>query len=252
MSAHLPTGATTGVSPFQVVPPGQIKPRPAGPSPAAVPPAPEPPANETEPSDRALSEDTSAPSRGHRRWAIVAIACASLGVVSLIPTPYEVGGTVQLTWKQSARQSVHTPVPAMVSEILVETGDVVQPGQVLAQLNSPQLNREIAELEEKLARSRQEREAAQREVVRANATVLEAAARAEAAEARSQNRLSQLEQGVLTPEVQALVVERDRLEGQIEEVAVQVQRYEALHQQGAVSLPPWRVIKSNSGIWSGI
>ncbi len=146
---------------------------------------------------------------------------------------------MQLDWKESARQSVHTPLPAIVDEVLVETGEVVYPGQVLAQLSSPQLEREIAEVQEKLANAYQELGAAQQGQIRAQAALLEATTRAQAAHLqanRSADRWAQSQQGLLTPELQALSIEQHRLEAQLAEVDAQVQRYQTLYEQGAISL----------------
>ena len=159
--------------------------------------------------------------------------------IGLIPTPYQVGGTVQLDWKEAARQSVHPPLTAVVKQVFVKTGDSVRPGQVLAIVSSRDLEREITDVRNQLAKAYQELQSAQREQVQAQANLLETAARAQVASIRSQRslgRVSRLQQGELPPEVAALAIQQHRLEGQLQEMAVQVRRYEALYQQGAVSL----------------
>jgi multidrug resistance efflux pump len=150
-----------------------------------------------------------------------------------------VGGTVQLDWKESGRQSVRSPIPAIVESVQVKTGDTVKPGQVLAKLSSQELEREIAEVEEKLVRAHQDIEVAARSQVQAQSSVLEISARAEVAQMQAerwQQRAIALEQGTPPPAIQGLMVEQQRLQGQLQESATQVQRLETLYREGAIAL----------------
>ncbi len=233
MTAHLPNSAQPSDSPFRLVSPQQIvPPRPA--SPPEVAPVQSPPQKAAE----QANESTPAP-RSHRRWIILGSTVAVLTGVAFIPTPYQVGGTVQLDWKESGRQSVRSPIPAVVESVQVKTGDTVQPGQVLAKLSSQELEREISEVEEKLIRAHQEIEVAARLQVQAQSNVLEISARAAAAQMQAerwQQRAIALEQGNPPPEIQGLVVEQQRLQGQLQESAIQVQRLETLYREGAIAL----------------
>jgi multidrug resistance efflux pump len=234
MTAHIPhNGLNPAHSPFRVVPPTQVAPPLKAPQPEA-------PDLQTEPEDaeviQAEDRDTTAP-KLNRRWVILGIAIAGLTGAAFIPTPYQVGGSVQLDWKESARQSVRTPIPAIVTQVVVKTGDTVQPGQVLAQLSSRELDQQIAEVEEKLARSGQELQSLEQEKNRAQANLLELAAKQQVTQERA-DRISAraAQQGRSAPEVQALIVEQQRLRGQLQESEIQVQRYQALYDQGAIAL----------------
>jgi multidrug resistance efflux pump len=232
MTAHIPhNGLNHTTSPFRVVPPTQVTPPPA--------PQVEAPDIQPEPSDaQAIAEDkANTPIKLNRRWIIFGTVIAGLTGAAFIPTPYQVGGSVQLDWKESARQSVRTPIPAIVTRVVVKTGDTVRPGQVLAQLSSRELEQQIAEVEEKLARSGQELQSLQQEQTRSQANLLELAAKQQVAQERaSRMSVRAAQAGRFAPEVQALVVEQQRLQGQLQEAETQVQRYQSLHQQGAIAL----------------
>lgn len=173
-----------------------------------------------------------------RRWLRLGGIALGLGLLSIIPTPYQVGGTVTLEWPEDHRQPIRSPIPAVVTEIKVEPGAEVDQGTVLVELTSHALDREIADVEEKLAKAREAFEEAQREQIQAEARVIEAEAIAQAAQVRSQreqNRLLQLEQGDLPPEVEGLVVQHERLQGQLREAQADWQRYQDLYNHGAIS-----------------
>lgn len=225
-NTHTPETMAASSSPFRVVPPTEIK------SPVAASPAQE---SETLP----LAETTQPASKGAKqRWIWVVGAIAGIAGISLIPIPYQVGGNVQLDWRETARQSVYSPIAGVVQEILVNTGDTVRPGQVVAHLSSRELDREIAEIEEKLTRAHQELVSAKQEQVRAQAALLEANAKVASMHERAQRmqqRVLGMAQGTLPPEVQALKIEQQRLQGQLQEAQVQEQRYEALWQEGAIA-----------------
>jgi multidrug resistance efflux pump len=234
MTAHIPhNGLNPTGSPFRVVPPTQVAPLQKIPPPKALDLQPEPEASEVS----QVKGVGTAPVKSNRRWIILGTAIAGLTGAAFIPTPYQVGGSVQLDWKESARQSVRTPIPAIVTQVAVKTGDTVHPGQVLAKLSSRELEQQIAEVEEKLARSGQELQSLQQEQNRAQANLLEQAAKKQVAQSRA-GRISAraAESGRFAPEVQALVVEQQRLQGQLQEAENQVQRYQDLYNQGAIAL----------------
>jgi multidrug resistance efflux pump len=177
-----------------------------------------------------------------KRWLILASTLMGITALGFIPIPYQVGGTVQLDWKETTRQSVHPPITAVVKQVRVKTGETVQPGQVLAIVASRDLDQDIALVQERLAQAQQALQTARQEQVQRQANQLEVSARAQAARvrsARSQERVAQLQQGVLTPDMATLAIEQQRLVGQLQEVDIQVRRYETLYQQGAVSLADW-------------
>jgi multidrug resistance efflux pump len=233
MTANASNPSNARQFPFQVVPPSQLRlPRPTPDSaPATSPPT------EPEPTSEATAPTT--PTRPNRRKLLLGVAIASLTGIAFIPTPYEVGGSVQLTWKEASRQAVHTTVPATVQQLRVKTGDRVQPGQILAELSSPELDREIAEVQEKIMRSRQEIETAYRSQIQAEATLIEANARERAIQvqaSRSSDRINALDQGILPPEMQSIRVEQQQLEGQLKQAQSELKRYEQLHNAGAIAL----------------
>ncbi|WP_204150059.1 efflux RND transporter periplasmic adaptor subunit [Leptolyngbya sp. CCY15150] len=218
-SQHL-SQPSTQPSPFRVVPPTA----PAAQSPAP-PAAPKVPAAVAQPSWK----------RRVMVWGAIALG---FGGISMIPLDYQVGGDVELSWRETARQSVHAPMPAMVERVLVQTGDRVQPGQPILQLVSRDLEREIADVQEKLAQAYRSLEQAEQEHTRSQAALLQAIAQEQATRDRASrvlSRVSQLEQGVLLPEMQILQVEQQRLEERLLEASDKISRYEELLADGAIA-----------------
>jgi biotin carboxyl carrier protein len=114
-------------SPFRVLPPHPITPSaPTKPKNTAVTPS---PSSQSAP---ALNSNEKTPNSNHRLMIGGVIALGGLAI-SFIPTPYQVGGDVKLDWRETARQSVHTPIPAVVEQVLVQLGDQVQVGQPILQ-----------------------------------------------------------------------------------------------------------------------
>lgn len=217
---------STQPSPFRVVPP-------AAPTAQA-------------PADQAPPADPKAPAAAkpswQRRMMVWGAIALGFGGISMIPLDYQVGGDVELSWRETARQSVHAPMPAMVERVLVQTGDRVQPGQPILQLVSRDLEREIADVQEKLAQAYRSLEQAEQEHTRSQATLLQAIAQEQATRDRASrvlSRVSQLEQGMLPSEMRILQVERQRLEERLLEASDKISRYEELLADGAIA--PQRV-----------
>ncbi|TVQ16738.1 MAG: HlyD family efflux transporter periplasmic adaptor subunit [Leptolyngbya sp. DLM2.Bin15] len=215
-------------SPFRVVPPA---------APPAAPTAQSPTAQSAPPAAPKAPAAVSKPS-WQRRVTVWGAIALGLGGISLIPLDYQVGGDVELSWRETARQSVHAPMPAMIERVLVQTGDRVQPGQPILQLVSRDLEREIADVQEKLAQAYRSLEQAEQEHTRSQAALLQAIAQEQATRDRANrvlSRASQLEQGLLPSEMQVLQVERQRLEGRLLEVSDKISRYDVLLEDGAIA-----------------
>lgn len=221
-------------SPFRVMPPAAApaqSPSPSSPTPQSK--TESSLASETAPGDEHPSK------AANRRGVILGSIVLSLGLLSFVPVPYQVGGDVQLAWREEARQAVRPPIPAMVEAVLVQAGDRVLPGQALIQLSSRDLEREIAEVQEKLAQARRELAMAEQDQLQAQAALVEASIRADAARAQASHALDtieQLQQGIMPPEIQQLQVERQRLQQQLQEVSTNIERFQDLYDAGAVSL----------------
>gem|GEM_PF-1291994 len=186
-----------------------------------------------------LAKPSDVPSTSpHRRLLIWGGVVCGLGAIGMIPIPYQVGGDVQLAWREEARQALHTPVPAIVNQVFVQPGTVVQPGQPLVQLSSRELEREIADVENQLAQVHQGLQQAQQAQIQAEASLLAAQAQEQATQAHVMpilNRVNQLEQGIMPPEMQQLQVEQQRLQGRLSEVQYEIERFESLVADGAIA-----------------
>lgn len=173
-----------------------------------------------------------------RRWPWRATwIVGGLVLLGFIPTPYQVGGEVVLTWPEGDRQQVRAPLRAIVAEIYVEPGAEVAVGDPLVRLTSRELDHEIATLEADIAQAQQVLAEAQREQIQAEAQVIQAVALATASDRRAdrlQTRSAQVTQGQWTPEIEVLVAARDRLLTQQRQAQADWQEYQYLYSQGAV------------------
>ncbi len=185
-----------------------------------------------------LAPPTSKPHLPLKRIAILLTIATSLTLISLIPTSFDVGGSVELQTRQGARTIVRTPIAGVITKIYVKPGETVQPGQILAQLSSLELDREIATLEQQLVQAHQVLDTAQKQRIRAEAQLVEVQAIAEAMMAKTRReslRAKAVTQGQLTPEIQVLNTQRQRLQERIPELQEKLQRYHQLYEQGAIS-----------------
>ncbi|MFW5666933.1 MAG: efflux RND transporter periplasmic adaptor subunit [Coleofasciculus sp.] len=208
------------------------QPSPQKPSLQVVPPKTQP--TPAEPSTQKTTKST----LPLKRIAILLTIATSLGVISVIPTSFEVGGSVELETREGARAIVRTPIAGVITDIYVQPGETVQPGQILAQLSSLELDREIATIEQQLVQAHQVLDTAQKQRIRAEAQLVEVQAVAEAMMAKTRReslRAKALTQGQLTPEIQVLNTQRQRLQERIPELQEKLQRYHQLYEQGAIS-----------------
>lgn len=211
-------------SPLRVMPPpSQVAPPPPSPEPLTPkPPAPVPEA----PAPEQL------PSQGKGRWKI-GLILVGLGLIGLIPVPYNIGGHTTLEWPEGERQPVRPPMKAIVQEVWVEPGQRVTPGQILVTLYSHELKREQDDLARQLAQARRELEDTRRSQVQAQGRLQEVQATATVAQNRAQR--AQDRQGAVTPELEALQWREQELLVQLDERRVQLERRQTLYDQGAVS-----------------
>jgi multidrug resistance efflux pump len=166
------------------------------------------------------------------------VATIGLVLISFIPTPYEVGGPVELDAREGAREFIRTPVPGIVTKIFVEPGARVNKGDTVAQLSSLELDTEIAEISKELAEARQNLEAARKQQTRAQANLTQTIAQKQVVGQKAdrlRDRTAMLAQGTLTPEIQELEVQRLQLAGRLEEANVDVEKYQRLYTAGAIA-----------------
>ena len=190
-----------------------------------------------EPVEPTAAQSTT-PAKSYRGWAILSVIATGLGLVSFIPTPFEVGGAVELKTREGAREVVRTPIAGVVTEINVKPGQSVQRGQVLAKLSSWELDREIAAVEQQSDEARITVEASQKQLIRAQAQLVEVSAAAEAMNKRAtreRERAMALTQGKLTPEIQELEQQQQRLQQRLAELGEKYSRYQYLYRKGAIS-----------------
>ena len=141
---------------FRVVPP-KITNTPAKPPSQISPP---------EPQDKQTPESSQSGNTsggGKKKLVILGSICLGLGILALIPIPNYVTGKAKITSRDYARQRVTMPVDGIV-EIKVESNQEVTKGEEIATINSPELDKEIAQANRFLKEAKGELTAAQNQL----------------------------------------------------------------------------------------
>jgi multidrug resistance efflux pump len=167
---------------------------------------------------------------------MAAIALGLVGVC-LFPITYEVGGTVTLEAKPGNRRIVTTSIPGTLESIhsAIQPGAVVQQGQVIATLRSRDLEREVAQVQQEIVETKQQIEEQKRKQVRAEAAVQAAIAASQALEQQS-NLAEQIAQADMPSQIQEIQTIIDTKQKLLISAEQELQRYEMLAKEGAISL----------------
>jgi multidrug resistance efflux pump len=160
-----------------------------------------------------------------------------LALAAFVPVPYQVGGEVDLEWPEGARQEVRPPMAAIVEEVYVTSASTVEVEQPLVKLRSRDLDTETAGVRERLARAQEDLQEALRTQTQAEASLIEIDAQIRATQERAsrlQTRLANLDRNLISPEIQALMIQRDQLTFRLDQAKVDWERYRDLNAKGAV------------------
>ncbi|MBD2121866.1 HlyD family secretion protein [Trichocoleus sp. FACHB-262] len=123
-----PNSASQSRPALKVVPPEMIASSPK----TSVPPQP-------------TAQPTSTPHHS-QRWFMLGLITVGMGILSQVPVPNYLPAPTELTSTTQARQAVTVPYAGIV-RIHVHPEQSVVPGQLVAEVNSDQLSREISEAE---------------------------------------------------------------------------------------------------------
>lgn len=202
---------------------------------------PTPPVEPAAPSVAATPADNvaSAPRPARRFPFKLLLITGGLTLAGFVRVPYQVGGDVTLQLAEGQRQIVRPPAPTIIEEFYVSPNDAIAIDQPLVKLSSRELDNEIATVNASIAQAHTQLQEAQREQIQAEARLIETQAQAEAVQVRAnrlQTRLNNLEQGVLPPDIQSLMIQRDRLQGQLAMARTESERAQSLQAEGAISL----------------
>lgn len=141
MTATNPQTPASGTSPLRVVPPNRKVPEQAAPQ---TPPAARPPAA-PKPRDKDVApKKKSASSFG--KWLMLGFLVMGACGIGYMPVTNYVTGEAEITSKTNARQRFTMPLAGTV-QILVESNELVKPGETIALVISPELEKQIAETE---------------------------------------------------------------------------------------------------------
>jgi len=210
-------------------------------SPAAAPALPTTPPAPTPPPVDATPPTAKHPAR--HRWLLVG-AIAALGLVSLIPISYEVGGPVTLNVAPGNRRTVSPPIAGTLEFLnpAVQSGAPVQQGQVIARLRSRDLERDIAQVQQELTSAQQQLEEQTRKQIRIAADLQTAIAQAQALQ--QETTLAQQAAAASVPtqvqEIEATLAMQRQLLASTER---ELERYTLALEDKVISASRWEEVK---------
>ncbi len=181
---------------------------------------------------------TATANKSPNRWTIVAVVAISLGLISFIPIPFDVGGSVQLETKEGAREQIRTPIPGVIQDILVKSRDEVKKDQIIAHLSSIELDKEIADAQNLLDQNRHSLQTVKRQQIASIADTEKARAAGEAMREKANrynDRAAKLLQGQLPPDIQVLEAQKAKIQSQLKDAEIIAKRRQDLYAQGVVS-----------------
>ncbi len=187
---------------------------------------------------RSVPNATATPARSPHRWLKFGLMTIVVVGAGFIPTPFDVGGPVELETRDTARDWVRPLISGVITEIRVKSGDKVERNDILAKLRSPELEKEIAEVRQELAEGRQLLESLQTQQILAQADLAKSQAIGQASQDKADrfsDRVTKLTQGKLTPEIQELIAQQQELKASLQEAEMKGKRYQMLYDEGAVS-----------------
>jgi multidrug resistance efflux pump len=88
-----------------------------------------------------------------QKWTILGAVALSLGGIAYIPLPNYVTGQTQITSREDARQLITMPMSGRV-QIHVKIRDRIQPGDLIAEVHSDELNNQITRAEQELEQAK--------------------------------------------------------------------------------------------------
>ncbi|MGB3693814.1 MAG: biotin/lipoyl-binding protein [Spirulinaceae cyanobacterium] len=115
-----------------------------------------------EPQDKQIAE-AAKPNQGKKKLVIVGGICLGLGIMAFIPIPNYVTGKAKITSRDYARQRVTMPVDGIVT-VKVESNQEVKKGDEIATVDSPELDKEIAQAHRSFKEAKGELTAAQNQL----------------------------------------------------------------------------------------
>lgn len=205
-----------------------------------------PPTSNQKPSEQIVNNNNAAqkaptpapapPPKKSYHWQLIIVA--GLVLVSFVNVPFDVGGTVQLETKEDLRALVRAPLPGVIQEIVVKSGQSVIKGQTVAYLSSAELEKEIAETQQRLDNTNLQLENIQREQAKAKAEVAKAEAASLSANQKANrygDRASRMDRGQLPPDIQVLEAQKSRILTQVLGAEARYNSRQQLFQAGGIS-----------------
>lgn len=157
-------------------------------------------------------------SRSYRSWWIAGAIVLGVGAIGLFPVSDSVSGDAAINATPGARQIIAMPEAATVKAISVRMNDRVTAGQVIAELDSYELEQQLLDIDRKLAEAQAERETARQQFNLALSRQIEAQTKVQASTQRAtrlQQELGQWAAGSVPPRIRQLQSEQTERQSQI-------------------------------------
>ncbi|NEP13755.1 MAG: biotin/lipoyl-binding protein [Symploca sp. SIO2C1] len=199
------------------------------------------PTPSTSTSDTNAEEDTKAPSElppqeqvnnsplpttSKRRWLFLGAAILGLSAVASIPLPHYVTGEAEITSRRDAREQLTMTASGRV-QIHVRANQQVQPGDLIAEIQSDELDNQLAEAERELERAEQGVRGANQQLMLAEARLSAAQNHEKIARERTQRSSRELKISSSLPQVQRLEREREAFSSEIAAIEASIAGIEA-------------------------
>ncbi len=180
------------------------------------------------------------------RWLVIGGLLTGLGVISLMEIPNSVRGDITVASTPNSRSVVYMKIPGTVNKILVEPNQVVQAGEAVVEIQSDELNKEIADVDLRLKEAELTLETAKEKIepLRAElnmAQVVEVAKgekvkvlAQEVNQLHSQNPLPQIR--ILRQEIEGLIADKNGIEANLKLISEEVEKLAAVTQEGGIAV----------------
>ena len=161
-----------------------------------------------------------------RRWLFLGATIFGLIGIASIPLPHYVTGEAKIISRNDARQRWTMPASGQV-KIYVQTNEKIQPGKLIAEIQSDTLDNQLAEAERELQRAQQGVREANQELMLAEARLSAANRYEEIARDRTQRSSQELKFSSSLPQMQRLEREREVFSSEIAAVEASIAGIEA-------------------------
>ncbi|MFP4297378.1 MAG: HlyD family efflux transporter periplasmic adaptor subunit [Spirulinaceae cyanobacterium] len=162
-----------------------------------------------------------APTSPWKKWAIIGTVALGIGGISLIPMPNFVTGDAEITSREDERQAITMPRSGRV-EIKVKTRQPIAVGDIIAEVESDELNSQITQAEQSLEQTKVSLNAAQQDLFLAQSRLQAAETNERNARDRVNRKRDELTNITISPQAQQIQQEIAAMREEIQGVEVEI------------------------------